>query len=112
MVVTGKGVDLHLGYGRAVREVMERMALSRLGVEVNPGRAVVALREERNPVAVSALDYLCEGGAGHRGGDRREACTQLAAGVRDGGAIEVGTGGGGGRGCVRHLVGAGRHDAD
>ena len=56
--IAGEAVDLHFGNRRAVREVVERLAAAGLRVEVNFGRAVVALREERDALPVGGLARL------------------------------------------------------
>ena len=125
-------VDLDLGRGRAVGEVLERRALHGLGVPVQAGGAVVAGGEQLHALEVRRLRDLgerqpllpAEGGheaaaeahvalvdaqqaAGHRG----HPLADLIAGVLHRAAVEVGTRRRRRGRRVGHLVGAGRGEA-
>ena len=133
-VGAGEPVHLDLGRGRAVGEVLERLALHPRRVPVQALGAVEAGRPQLDPLEVGVVDQVGPGelpvtepdagdharGEAHVGRVDAELAgrhygqplADLLAGVLDRAAVEVGAGAGrGGRG-VRDLVGAGGGQPD
>src|SRR5437764_11893361 len=86
-MIAGKAIYLDLAHGRAVREIVERLAAARFGIEVDTRRAIVACGEERDSLAIRGLHTLRK----RLSGDRRESSTNLAACVRHGRAVQIRT---------------------
>ena len=129
LVFAGQRVDAHFGDRRAIGEVVEGPALARRAVPVDFRRLVEAGRREVHARGIGVVDEGVEGDAPvadphhvgreddlvvfHRirlDGEVDEARLDLLGGVLRRHAVEVGTGGGGGRGGVGHLGGRRRGD--
>ncbi len=136
--LAGAGVDLDLGHGRAVAEIVERPALQRLEVVGDVGRHVETGHAQADAVQPGMLHDLRPGHAGVVAGSRvgtlgvrvtgdelhrvrlalqqprghwLEAFAQLVAGVVDRRPVDVGAAGRSGGAGIGHLLGVGSRDA-
>ncbi len=111
--VAREGVDLDLGGGDALGEVVKQLAGVGPPDVAEVRGAVEAVGGEVDAVEVGGVGEGGERGGGAEGASvGREAGVELGAGVGDGVAVEVGGGGGGGGGGVGDGVGGRFGDVD